>query len=270
MSETLLSSDKTAAHRLEHPESQTAPPAFELSGVCLSFGALQILDGVNLAVAQGERRVILGPNGAGKTTLFNVACGDYKPNAGKVRYFGQDITRLKPHARARIGIARTYQNSLLFDQLTVLDNIFLAIRGVKRNRFSCLRPKSSSRDLAKAREIADRTRVAHRLDTLVRDLSHGQRRQLELAMALSSDPKILMLDEPAAGLSPGDRPELLRALQDLPRTLTLVLVEHDMDIALPIADVVTLMKDGAIMLERHPDRVEHDPAVQAIYLGEAA
>lgn len=246
------------------------PPALELSGIRLSFGAAQVLSGVNLTVAQGERRVILGPNGAGKTTLFNVACGDYTPNSGIVRYFGRDITRLKPHVRARIGIARTYQNSLLFDGLTVLENIFLAIRGVRRNRFSLLRPRPGDPDLAQAREVAERVRIGHRLGVEVGDLSHGQRRQLELAMALSADPKILMLDEPAAGLSPGDRPELVRVLRDLPRTLTLVLVEHDMDVALPLADIVTLMKDGEVVIERTPDKVEHDPAVQAIYLGEAA
>lgn len=250
--------------------TQQAPPALELSGICLSFGAAKVLSNVDLSVAQGERRVILGPNGAGKTTLFNVACGDYAPSSGTVRYFGRDITRLKPHFRARIGIARTYQNALLFDGLTVLDNLFLAIRGVRRNRFSLLRPRSGDPDVTHAREIAERVRIGHRLSVEVRDLSHGQRRQLELGMALSTDPKILMLDEPAAGLSPGDRPELVRVLRELPRTLTLVLVEHDMDVALPVADIVTLMKDGVVVIERTPDKVEHDPAVQAIYLGEAA
>ncbi|GEC17035.1 hypothetical protein NWI01_29270 [Nitrobacter winogradskyi] len=133
-----------------------------------------------------------------------------------------------------------------------------------------MRPRANDSDLARAREIADRVRIRHQLDTDVRDLSHGQRRQLELGMALAAEPKLLMLDEPAAGLSPGDRPELLRTLHELPRSLTLVVVEHDMDIALPIADIVTVMKDGAIVVERTPDKVERDPTVQAIYLGEAA
>ncbi|WP_141384803.1 ABC transporter ATP-binding protein [Nitrobacter winogradskyi] len=250
--------------------TQSRPPTLELSGIGFSFGGAPILSGVNLIVAQGERRVILGPNGAGKTTLFNVVCGDYSPRAGSIRFLGRDITDLKQHMRARIGIARTYQNSLLFDGLTVLDNIFLAIRGIKRGRFSLLRPRANDSDLARAREIADRVRIRHQLDTDVRDLSHGQRRQLELGMALAAEPKLLMLDEPAAGLSPGDRPELLRTLHELPRSLTLVVVEHDMDIALPIADIVTVMKDGAIVVERTPDKVERDPTVQAIYLGEAA
>lgn len=245
-------------------------PVIELSDISLSFGAAQVLSGVTLSVASGERRVILGPNGAGKTTLFNVVCGDYAPSSGRVKYYGRDITALKPHIRARIGISRTYQNSLLFDGLTVLENIYLAIRGVKKNRFSLLRPKSGDPDVAHAREVADRVRIGHLLGVEVRDLSHGQRRQLELGMALSAGPKILMLDEPAAGLSPGDRPELLNVLRELPRTLTLILIEHDMDVALPIADIVTLMKDGVVVVERTPDKVEHDPIVQAIYLGEAA
>jgi branched-chain amino acid transport system ATP-binding protein len=249
--------------------TQTSP-ALELKGISLGFGAVQVLSAVSLTVAAGERRVILGPNGAGKTTLFNVACGEYRPDSGAVRYFGRDVTNLEPHIRARIGIARTYQNSLLFDGLTVRDNIFLAIRGVKKHRFSLLRPRAGDPDLARAKEVAERVRIAHRLDSEVRDLSHGQRRQLELGMALAAEPKVLLLDEPAAGLSPGDRPELVRVIGELPRTLTLVLIEHDMDVALPVADIVTLMKDGAVVVERTPDAVEHDPAVQAIYLGEAA
>src|SRR6476620_9271413 len=127
---------------------QPKPAALELSGLSLSFGGSRILSGVQLAVAHGERRVILGPNGAGKTTLFNVVCGDYSPNAGSIRYFGRNITHLKQHMRALTVIARTYQSSLLFDGLTVLDNIFLAIRGVKRNRLSLLRPRANDFDLA--------------------------------------------------------------------------------------------------------------------------
>jgi branched-chain amino acid transport system ATP-binding protein len=234
------------------------------------FGALNAVIDVNLKVAQGERRVILGPNGAGKTTLFNIVCGDHVPSSGTLSFFGRDITKLKPHRRARIGIGRTYQNSLLFNGLTVLDNLYLAVRGVKRKRFSLLRPKAGDPLLAAARDIAEHMRLSHRLGSAVEDLSHGQRRQLEVGMALASEPKLLMLDEPAAGLSPGDRPELLRLLLELPRTLTLILIEHDMDIALPVADIVTLMKDGRMIIERSPDKVGHDPVVQAIYLGGAA
>jgi branched-chain amino acid transport system ATP-binding protein len=247
----------------------SASPAIALHNVSRRFGALRALADVDLTVTAGERRVILGPNGAGKTTLFNVVCGDYVPSAGRIVFFGRDITSLQPHARARAGIGRTYQNSLLFNGLNVLENLYLAVRGVKAGRFSLFRPKANDAHLTAAREIAERMRLGHRLQTAVEDLSHGQRRQLEVGMALASEPKLLMLDEPAAGLSPGDRPELLRLLRELPRTLTLILIEHDMDIALAIADVVTLMKDGAIIVQSTPDKIEHDPAVQAIYLGES-
>ncbi len=245
-------------------------PAIELDRVSRNFGALRAVANVSLRVASGERRVILGPNGAGKTTLFNLICGDYPTSSGRITLFDKDITRLRPHARTRAGIGRTYQNSLLFDGLTVLENLYLAVRGVAPRRFSLLRPNRQGKQIAAATELAERVRLGHRLQTTANDLSHGQRRQLELGMALASDPKLLMLDEPAAGLSPGDRPELLHLLRTLPRSLTLILIEHDMDIALPIADYVTLMKDGEVAVESAPDDIESNPAVQAIYLGESA
>ena len=242
-------------------------PALRLAGVSRRFGALQAVRDVSFDVMPGERRAVLGPNGAGKTTLFNTICGDFPPTAGRIALFGEDITGLRPHRRTRMGIGRTYQTSLLFNGLTVLDNLFIAVRGLRPNRFSFLRPAQGDSSLAKARELAEQMRLSHLLGTEVLNLSHGQRRQLEVGMALAGDPRLLMLDEPAAGLSPGDRPELLRLLRDLLRTLTLVLIEHDMDIALPAADIVTVMKDGEVVVEATPDRIEHDPLVQAIYLG---
>jgi branched-chain amino acid transport system ATP-binding protein len=235
-------------------------PAIRLEGVSRRFGALQAVRDVTFDVMPGERRAVLGPNGAGKTTLFNTICGDFPPTAGRIALFGEDITALKPHQRTRRGIGRTYQTSLLFNGLTVLDNLFVAVRGLRPNRFSFLRPGRRDEGLAKARALADRLRLSHLLDVEVVNLSHGQRRQLEVGMALAGDPRVLMLDEPAAGLSPGDRPELLRLLRDL-------LIEHDMDIALPAADIVTVMKDGEVVVQATPDRIEDDPVVQAIYLG---
>jgi len=242
-------------------------PAIRLSGVSRRFGALQAVRDVSFDVAPGERRAVLGPNGAGKTTLFNTICGDFPPTAGSIAFFGADITGLRPHQRTRLGIGRTYQTSLLFNGLSVLDNLFIAVRGLRPNRFSFLRPGRGDDGLARARELAERMRLSHLLHAEVVNLSHGQRRQLEVGMALAGDPRLLMLDEPAAGLSPGDRPELLRLLRELPRSLTLILIEHDMDIALPAADIVTVMQDGAVVVEATPDRIESDPVVQAIYLG---
>jgi len=242
-------------------------PAIRLRGVSRRFGALQAVRDVSFDVMPGERRAVLGPNGAGKTTLFNAICGDFPPTAGSIALFGADITGLRPHQRTRLGIGRTYQTSLLFNGLTVLENLFIAVRGLRRGRFSLLRPGRGDSSVARARELADRMRLSHLLGAEVVNLSHGQRRQLEVGMAIAGEPRVLMLDEPAAGLSPGDRPELLKLLHDLPRTLTLILIEHDMDIALPAADIVTVMKDGEVVVEAPPDRIEDDPLVQAIYLG---
>jgi branched-chain amino acid transport system ATP-binding protein len=242
-------------------------PAISLTNVSRRFGALNAVSNVTLKIQPGERRAVLGPNGAGKTTLFNTICGDFPPTQGQIHLFGQDISALKPHERTRLGIGRTYQTSLLFNGLSVLDNLFLSVRGVQPGRFSFRVPASTDPGIVKSRQIGDRMRLSHLLDKNVDELSHGQRRQLEVGMAMASDPKVLMLDEPAAGLSPGDRPELLKLLQELPRDLTLILIEHDMDIALPAADIVTVMKDGAVVVENTPDLIESDPLVQAIYLG---
>jgi len=242
-------------------------PAIRLAQVSRQFGALKAVSNVTFDVMPGERRVVLGPNGAGKTTLFNTICGDFPPTGGSIALFGEDITGLKPHQRTRLGIGRTYQTSLLFNGLSVLDNLFLAVRGVKPNRFSFLVPQAQDEHLRAARAMADRMRLSHLIEARVDELSHGQRRQLEVGMALASNPRVLMLDEPAAGLSPGDRPELLKLLKELPRDLTLIPIEHDMDIALPAADIVTVMKDGEVVVEATPDRIATDPVVHAIYLG---
>jgi branched-chain amino acid transport system ATP-binding protein len=242
-------------------------PAIELNNVGRRFGALQAVRDVTFDVARGERHAVLGPNGAGKTTLFNTICGDFPPTAGSIKLFGEEISHIPAHRRARRGIGRTYQQSLLFDGLSVRDNLFVAVRGVQPNRFSFLVPRRDDAFVAKARDVAERVRLSHVLGVAVGDLSHGQRRQLEVGMALASDPKLLMLDEPAAGLSPVERPELSKLLKDLPRDLTIVLIEHDMDIALPFADLVTVMKDGAVVVSDTPDRIQDDPVVHEIYLG---
>jgi branched-chain amino acid transport system ATP-binding protein len=245
----------------------TDSPAIELKNVGRRFGALQAVRDVTFDVARGERHAVLGPNGAGKTTLFNTICGDFPPTSGSIKLFGEDISHVPAHRRARRGIGRTYQQSLLFNGLSVLDNLFVAVRGVKPRRFSFLVPRAGDEHVAKARDTAERVRLSHVLDVAVGDLSHGQRRQLEVGMALASDPKVLMLDEPAAGLSPVERPELSKLLRDLPKDLTIVLIEHDMDVALPFADLVTVMKDGEVVVSNTPDRIQDDPVVHEIYLG---
>jgi branched-chain amino acid transport system ATP-binding protein len=247
--------------------SEALAPALRLQGVGRRFGALQALRDVTMDVAVGERRAILGPNGAGKTTLFNVVAGDYLPTSGTVELYGADVTRLPPHRRTRLGLSRTYQNSLLFMGLSVADSLFLAARGVQRGRFSPRRPGPGDPSRARAAEIAGIVHLADVYDTEVRSLSHGQQRQLELGMALAGNPRLLMLDEPAAGLSPGERSDLTRLLAGLPRDITVVLVEHDMDVALQAADRVTVMHEGAIVVEGDPEEIQANSTVQDIYLG---
>ncbi|RYG08088.1 MAG: ATP-binding cassette domain-containing protein, partial [Burkholderiales bacterium] len=208
--------------------------------------------------------------GAGKTTLFNLICGDFPPTSGSVLLFGDDITRLAPHRRARQGIGRTYQTSLLFNGLTVQENLLVAVRGARPMRFSLRVAREDDAQIHETRALAERVRLAHRLGVMVNELSHGQRRQLEVGMALACKPRLLMLDEPAAGLSPAERPELNALLRSLPPDLTLILIEHDMDVALPIADIVTVMKDGEVMVEEPPERIVDHPLVHEIYLGKKA
>jgi len=246
---------------------EAAVPALRLQGVGRRFGALQAVQDVDLDIAQGERRAILGPNGAGKTTLFNVVAGDYAPTSGRVFLFGEDVTRLPAQLRTRRGLGRTYQTVLLFGGLTVADNLYLAVRGVRPGRFSVVRPGQDDRHRGRAAEIAELVGLAAVAETLVSQLAHGQLRQLELGMALASDPRLLMLDEPAAGLSPSERQSLSHLLAGLPRSITVVLIEHDMDVALALADRVTVMHQGRVIAEGTPAEIQADATVQAIYLG---
>jgi branched-chain amino acid transport system ATP-binding protein len=249
--------------------AEALTPALRLQGVGRRFGALQALRDVSLEVAVGERRAILGPNGAGKTTLFNVVAGDYLPTAGTITLFGQDVTHLPTYRRTRLRMSRTYQNSQLFMGLTVAQSLFLAIRGVGRGRFDLRRPRADDPARLRADQIAVMVSLGDVIRAPVGSLSHGQQRQLELGMALAADPRLLMLDEPAAGLSRGERTLLTELLLNLPRDITVVLVEHDMDVALAVADRVTVMHEGTVIVEGTPDEIQSSRTVQDIYLGHA-
>ena len=243
--------------------------ALELRGVSKRFGALVALDDITMTLRPGERRAVLGSNGAGKTTLFNCITGDFPPTAGAIRLYGEDITSFPPQERIRRGLRRTYQISLLFSGLSVRDNIYLACRGVLRGRFSPIRPRRTEPALESARALV---RVAH-LDAVeevpVSELSYGQQRQLELAMALAGAPRLLLLDEPAAGLSPTERGELIEILSGLPDHMGYIIIEHDMDVALQVSEYVTLLHNGRIFKEGRPAEIESDAEVQALYLGGA-
>ncbi len=243
--------------------------ALQLESVSRSFGALKAVDDVSISVAAGERRAVIGANGAGKTTLFNVITGDYPASAGRVRFFGEDVTAHPPYERIRAGMRRTYQSSLLFRNLSVRDNLFLAVRGVSRGRFSFLRSGRDSVSVRATQEILDRVRLAALGDEPVASLSHGQQRQLEIGLALAGAPRLILFDEPAAGLSPAERRELVALLAALPTHMSFVLIEHDLEIALRVVDRVTVMHNGRILKEGTPAEIENDPEVQEIYMGQA-
>ena len=251
----------------ERLQAAGAEAALELRGVSKRFGALAALSDVTMTVRPGERRAVLGSNGAGKTTLFNCITGDFPPSAGAIRFFGEDVTAFPAQERIRRGLRRTYQISLLFAGLTVLDNVYLACRGVSRGRFSLIRPRRDEALTASARDLV---RVVH-LDevegTRVSELSYGQQRQLEIAMALAGAPRFVLFDEPAAGLSPTDRRELVEILTGLPAHIGFIVIEHDMDVALRVAESVTMMHDGRVFKEGTPAEIEDDEEVQALYLG---
>jgi branched-chain amino acid transport system ATP-binding protein len=241
--------------------------ALELRGVTRMFGALAALVDVTLTVKPGERRGVLGSNGAGKTTLFNCVTGDFLPTSGTIRLFGEDVTNLPPHERIRRGLRRTYQISLLFGGLSVLDNVYLACRGVSRGRFSLLRPRRNDVLMQSAEELVDAVHLTEVRETKVAELSHGQQRQLEIALALAGAPRLVLFDEPAAGLSPTERSELVEILTNLPRHIGFIIIEHDMDVALRVAESVSMMHNGRIFKEGRPDEIENDPEVQELYLG---
>lgn len=241
--------------------------ALELRGVTRMFGALAALSDVTLTVKPGERRAVLGSNGAGKTTLFNCITGDFLPTSGTIRLFGEDVTQFPPHERIRRGLRRTYQISLLFTGLSVIDNVYLACRGVSRNRFSLLRPRRNESLRQAAEDLVEAVHLTPVTETLVANLSYGQQRQLEIALALAGAPRFILFDEPAAGLSPTERRDLIAILSGLPDHMGYIIIEHDMDVALRVAESVTMMHNGRIFKEGSPREIEADPEVQELYLG---
>ncbi len=241
--------------------------ALELRGVSKRFGALTALADIEMTVAPGERRAVLGSNGAGKTTLFNCITGDFPPTTGSIRFFGEDVTAFPPQERIRRGLRRTYQISLLFNGLSVIDNVYLACRGVSRGRFSMIRPRRDEALMQSAEELVHVVHLDDAAGTLVSDLSYGQQRQLEIAMAFSGAPRFILFDEPAAGLSPAERSELIEILTGLPSHVGYIIIEHDMDVALRVSEYVTMMHNGRIFKEGKPAEIEDDPEVQALYLG---
>jgi branched-chain amino acid transport system ATP-binding protein len=242
----------------------------ELEGVSVQFGALKAVDDVSIRVKRGERRAIIGPNGAGKTTLFNAITGVTPSTAGKVLFDGRDVTRAAVHARAQLGMGRTFQITNLFPNLTVSENMRLAVRGLSARKYSLF--GSNALDGAEAARVESAiglSRLQRRLDVLVKELSYGEQRQLEMAMTLASGPKLLLLDEPAAGLSPTERVIVSDIIRSLPRDITMVLIEHDMELALSAVDWVTCLNNGRLLTEASPTDIRTNVDVQTVYLGKA-
>jgi branched-chain amino acid transport system ATP-binding protein len=246
----------------------TAAALLRVRGLSRYFGAVPAVRDVDLDVAPGERRAILGPNGAGKSTLFNLIAGDLTPSEGTVELFGRDVTTLAVRKRARLGLGRTYQTSRVLGGLTVEDNLYLAGLGAATGHLRPFGGGSAEVQLrARARETAARVGLSDRLDVVAGSLSHGEQRQLEIGLALAPSPRLLMFDEPAAGLSRAERMVLTKLLLGLDRKVTLIIIEHDMDVALTVAERVTMLHQGEKLLEGTPEEIRANKMVHDLYLG---
>lgn len=240
-------------------------------GLDKSFGGVHATRSVDLAVAAGARHALIGPNGAGKSTLFGLITGELVPDAGRIELLGRDVTRLGVGRRARLGVGRTYQISQLLGELTLEQNLLLA-GGVGRGlAVNLLRGwRADARARAWAAEVADRVGLAEHLQRRVAELAHGLQRQLDLGMTLAMRPRLILLDEPAAGLSPAERQVLASLIRSLPADITLVLIEHDMDLVMDLSHSITVLHQGAVVAEGAPAEIRANAMVQQIYLGEAA
>src|SRR6185503_10101243 len=243
--------------------------ALAVRGLEKSFGGLRVTAGVSLAVEPGERRLIIGPNGAGKTTLFNLITGELPPDRGSVALFDRDITRMPSRRRFHLGMARTYQIITLFPGETLLRNVTLALLGLSRLRWNPFtRLDRQAALLVRARETLARVGLDALADRPLRETSYGERRRVEIAMALAQSPRLLLLDEPFAGLSIEERRDVLALVTGIPRDVTIVMIEHDMDVALDFAERITVLHFGEVVVEgTRPEVVAH-PRTREIYLGE--
>ncbi len=243
--------------------------ALAVRGLDKSFGGLRVTSSVNLAVEPGERRLIIGPNGAGKTTLFNLVTGELRPDRGTVSLFGDDITRVPGRRRAHLGMARTYQIITLFPRDTLLHNVTLSLLGLTPMRWNpFVRLAGQATLVGRARQVLDRVGLGHLAERSLGQTSYGERRRVEIAMALAQNPRLLLLDEPFAGLSLEERRDVLALVTGIPRDVTIVMIEHDMDVALDFAERITVLHFGEVVVEGTRAEVVAHPRTREIYLGE--
>ena len=242
--------------------------ALAVEDLSKSFGGLRVTANVNLVVQPGERRLIIGPNGAGKTTLFNLITGELNPDSGAIKLFDSDITKLASRKRAHLGMARTYQIITLFNRDTILRNATLALLGLSPLRWNPLLALHRQQHLVAAARLAlKRVGLDHIADRPLAETSYGEKRRVEIAMALAQNPKVLLLDEPFAGLSIDERRDVRQLLTSIPRDVTIVMIEHDMDTALDLADRITLLHFGEVIVEGTRADVVGDPRTREVYLG---
>jgi branched-chain amino acid transport system ATP-binding protein len=240
--------------------------ALEIVRLNKSFVGLPVTQDVSLTIRPGERRLLLGPNGAGKTTLFNQITGEILPNSGQIKLFGQDITRLKPHQRAHLGLSRTYQIITLFPNDTLEHNVALGLLGLMPARWNIFRPMSQH-IIIEARRVLGLVGLEHLADRPISEIAYGEKRRVEIAMALAQKPKVLLLDEPLAGLSSAERNTIKKLIANIPRETSLVMIEHDMDTALDLAETITLLHYGKVIIDGMRDAVIADERAREVYLG---
>jgi len=242
--------------------------AVEVKNLCKGFGGVEAVKNVSLSVEAGERRAIIGPNGAGKTTLLNLIGGLYPSDEGRILVFGHEVTHFPDYRRTEFGIARTFQLTSIFSELSVLDNVLLAIQAIKPYRFRMFRPQKVYRDLfEKAEMFLNKWDLWEKRNMLVRELSYGEQRKVELIMGLASDPKILLLDEPTSGLSTAESAYLAELIVEMGKDMTLLIVEHDMDVVFSIARKITVLYYGSVLVEGTPQEISDHPKVREVYLG---
>ncbi|KJS22137.1 MAG: ABC transporter [Clostridiaceae bacterium BRH_c20a] len=227
--------------------------ALEIKNISKSYGGLDVLINVYFTLEQGERRAIIGPNGAGKTSLFNIISGIIKPDSGEIYLLGQNVTRLSTYLRSRLGLARTFQRNTLFNNLSILDNVELALHSTKSD--------SNIKDILRNWGLWDKRKV------IVKELSYGEQRQIEILLALVQSPKIIILDEPTAGMSPMETKTITEMIKSLSRDITVLIIEHDMDVVFNLADGISVLHNGQILCEGSPDEIKSNPLVKEVYLG---
>jgi branched-chain amino acid transport system ATP-binding protein len=242
--------------------------ALRVEHLSRDYEGVQAVRSVSMSVEVGERLAMIGPNGAGKTTLFNLLTGQLAPTSGRVYLFGREITHLPPHSRAHLGMARSFQATTLFLNVSVIDNTLLALHGIRRSRFQMFRSSSAYKELySRTRELLDLMGLWEKKDDPVHAISYGEQRKLEIVLSLASEPKLLLMDEPSTGLTSGESADIIGMIRDLGRDITVILVAHDMDLVFGVAERIVVLHHGELITEGTPEEISTDSRVKEIYMG---